>query len=92
MLAQSPIKDRALADRELLQRVVRHKSTFFYSGWARYDLAVPGTLRLVPPDGRLPELRRDYEATKVMVFGEPPGIDEIMSTLEQLEVEINGLG
>jgi len=92
MLAQSPIKDRALADQRLLEHVVRHKSTFFYSSWARYDLAVPGTLRLVPPEGRLPELRRDYEATKIMVFGEPPGIDEIISTLEQLEVEINGLG
>ena len=92
MLAQSPIKDRALADRELLDRVVRHKSDFFYSSWARYDLAVPGTFRLVPTEARLPELRRDYEATKVMVFGEPPAIDEILSTLARLEVEIHRLG
>jgi hypothetical protein len=61
MLAQSPIKDCALADRALLERVVRHKNDFFYSGWTRYDLAVPGTFRLVPPGARLPELRRDYE-------------------------------
>ena len=92
MLARSPIKDRALADRSLLERVVRHKSEFFYSGWACYDLAVPGSFRLVPSEARLPELRRDYEATKIMVFGEPPAIDEVLSALARLESEINGLG
>jgi len=68
------------------------KVIYFYSGWARYDLAVPGTFRLVPPEARLSELRRDYEATKIMVFGEPPAIEDILSALARLEVEINGPG
>ena len=80
-----------LADRALPERVVRHKSDFFSSGWARYDLAMPGTFRLVPPEVRLPDLRRDYEATKVMLFSEPPAMDELLAVLARLEAEINGL-
>jgi len=92
MLGKSPIKDRALADQDLLNRVVHHKSEFFYCGWAHYDLAVPGSFRLVPSERRLPELRRDYEATKVMIFGEPPSVDEILANLGRLEMEINKPG
>jgi hypothetical protein len=92
MLGQSPIKDRAFADRDLLDRVVRHKSEFFHSRWAHYDLAVPGSFRLVPPEARLPELQRDYEATKVMIFGEPPTFDTLLEHLGCMESEINQPG
>lgn len=91
MLTLSPVKPRALADQELLKRVVRHKSGFYYSRWARYDLAVPGTFRLVPPEHRQPDLRRDYQAMLAMLFDEPPSWDWILSTLSELESEINSL-
>jgi hypothetical protein len=57
-----------------------------------FDLAVPGSLRFVPPAARLPELRRDYEATKVMIFGEPPTFDTIVEQLGGMELEINQRG
>ena len=41
-------------------QVVRHKETFYPSAWARYDLAHPGTFRLVPPGARIAALERDY--------------------------------
>lgn len=91
MLAGCPIKMAALADHELLKRVVRHKSEFYYSRWARYDLAVPGTLRLVPAEARLAGLHRDYLAMRDMIFDEPPSWDEILKTLAGLEQEINSL-
>jgi hypothetical protein len=47
MLAKGSIRADALADRDLLAQVVRHKETFYPSAWARYDLAGPGSLRLV---------------------------------------------
>ena len=36
------------------------KSVSFRSAWARYDLAVPGTFRLLPPLSRLADLERDH--------------------------------
>ena len=89
MLARSPIRAEALADTALLEQVVRHKQTFYPSGWARYDLARAGSLRLVPPRERLAALERDYRSMSVMIFGEPPSFDSIVETLGALEKEIN---
>ena len=89
MLAEGPIRAEALADMELLDQVVRHKETFYPSAWARYDLAHPGSFRLVPPETRMPALERDYRNMGVMIFGEPPAFDTIMKTVVALEAEIN---
>ena len=89
MLAQSPVRGEALADLALLDQVVRHKETFYPSGWARYDLARVGSLRLVPSEERRVTLERDYRSMSVMIFGEPPTFDSIIETLAALEKQIN---
>jgi len=89
MLAQSPVRAEALADLALLDQVVRHKETFYPSGWARYDLARVGSLRLVPPDERRAALERDYRSMSVMIFGQPPPFGKIIEVLAALEQEIN---
>lgn len=47
-LAASAVKERALSDVKLLEDVVAFKSCFYPSAWARYDLAKPGSFRLIP--------------------------------------------
>ncbi|HMD99045.1 MAG TPA: nucleotidyl transferase AbiEii/AbiGii toxin family protein [Terriglobia bacterium] len=89
MLAQGTIRSEALADMALLAQVVRHKETFYPSGWAHYDRARPGSLRLLPPENRAAALERDYRDMTVMIFGQPPPFDEIMEPLATLEEEIN---
>jgi len=82
---------RAAASRlDLLERVRLHKSRFFASSWAHYDTAVPGTLRLAPPDARLPALRRDYAAMQPMFLSPPPDFEAIIATLHEAEGIING--
>jgi hypothetical protein len=89
MLAHRPIRSEALSDTTLLAQVVRHKETFYPSGWAQYKLAHPGSFRLVPREERIAALQRDYRNMGVMIFGEPPAFDSIMETLATLEQEIN---
>jgi hypothetical protein len=89
MMAQGPIRTEALADLALLAQVVRHKETFYPSGWAHYELARPGSLRLVPREERLAALERDYRNMGVMIFGEPPAFGSIMGILAALEQDIN---
>jgi hypothetical protein len=89
MVAQGLIRAEALADLDLLAQVVRHKETFYPSGWARYDLARPGSLHLVPAQARLGDLARDYRNMAGMIFGEPPAFDTITETLTALEQEVN---
>jgi len=91
MMAQGLIRSEALPDTALLAQVVRHKETFYPSGWAHYELAVPGRLRLVPRAERLAALERDYRNMGVMIFGEPPAFQDILMTLTNLEQEIDQL-
>jgi hypothetical protein len=89
MLAHGAIRTEALADRDLLAQVVRHKETFYPSAWARYDLAHPSSFRVVPVEDRVAALERDFGNMAVMIFGEPPEFGWIMETLAALEQEIN---
>lgn len=52
---------RATQDLGLLKLVVAHKKIFFRSGWAKYNQAVSGTLRIVPSSARIRELESDYQ-------------------------------
>ncbi len=71
-------------------KVARHKEVFFTAAWARYAEAKPGTLWLVPPDTRLPELEQDYRNMREMLFGEPPTFNRLLDVLREIERIING--
>ncbi len=88
-MAQSPVKELALADTELLTSVVKFKQRFYPRGWARYDLAQPGSLKLVPEGNVLASVRSDYRSMENMIFGEAPNFDELLSILQKLQEEIN---
>ena len=88
-LTRQPGIESAIRDRSLCNRVVDWKSRFFGNGWARYDLAQPGTFRLVPPEGRIQALRRDYDAMRPMYLTEPTTFDDVLVILEELERRIN---
>jgi hypothetical protein len=88
-LANHPIAPRALACGELRERVATWKSRFFSAAWARYDLATPGTFRLVPPEFRIAELQRDYQAMRDMFLVNPPSFETVVQSLEKLENQIN---
>jgi len=90
-MARTRVKGDALADLDLLQAVVAFKDKFYHRGWARYDLAKPGTMRLVPPEHVMKAVARDYEGMRLMIFGEQPSIQEIVEELRALESEINAL-
>jgi len=89
IMAKSFVKEEALADLELLEKVVEFKKKFYPRGWADYDSAKVGTLKLLPPEYRLLSLRQDYKSMQDMIFDKQLEFDEIVTTLEQLEKDIN---
>lgn len=88
-LAHSDVKTRALNDANLLKSVVDFKMAFWRSNAARYDLCVPGTLRLMPPKDSLLLIERDYASMRDMIFGDAPDFDELMLAIFELESDIN---
>lgn len=89
-LARHPAAAAAALLHDLRERVVGWKGRFFGSSWASYDLAKPGTFRLVPPDHRQAALRRDYLAMRDMYLSEPAPFDRVLEELGELERRING--
>jgi hypothetical protein len=89
MMTQGAVRLEALADLPLLAQVVRHKQAFYPAAWARYELAMPGSLRVVPPEHRLAALRQDYLNMRAMIFGQAPGFEELLRHLAELEAAIN---
>ena len=90
-MAKGSVRDTALAEIGMLERVAEFKQKFYPRGWARYDLAKVGTLKLVPEGHVLKSLRSDYRAMEHMIYGDYPDFEDILFTLQKLEDEINEL-
>ena len=88
MLCNTPIKHEALEDIELLRKVAAFKDKFFHCSWAKYEEALPETMRLVPPDSVVKKLEEDYENMKPMIFGTVPSFERILATLHEFEQEM----
>ena len=90
MLADTEYGRRALAQPNLLERVAKHKSMYFASGWAKYNEARPGSLRLAPSQERKVALAADYAKMAPMFFDQPPPrFDDLIGRVEVLERQIN---
>ncbi len=88
-LGHSFVLKGALSQSGLLADVVRFKEKFYRTPWAKLAAAQPGTLRLIPPASRTPELEADYAAMRQMLFGEYPTLEEVIAYLGELEGRIN---
>lgn len=86
---RSGLGAKAVANVTLLEQVVKHKQVFFPSGWAHYDTAKPGSIKLVPDTETANLLRLDYEGMKEMFFGEVESFDSLMTTVKDLQEVLN---
>lgn len=88
-LYEKGVGKKALADLDLLKSVAEHKTVFFRAAAAKYDEAVPGSLRLVPPPSRKKELEDDYAKMREMIFGTPPSLDDVLTVISEIERQVN---
>lgn len=78
---------RAVADLAMAADCVRHERMFFKRSGT--ETAVPGSFALVPPTAMLTQLRLDYAAMAVMIFGEVPALEAVMDSIASLEATVN---
>lgn len=91
LLANHELGKAAIRDTQLLADVVRHKTTFYARASDPYDLAVPGTFRLVPGADTISALQPEYrQMAEEMVFGDAPSLEAVMDRLREIEARING--
>jgi hypothetical protein len=89
MMSKSSLISSFIDKKSLLESVVDFKKKFYPRNWARYDLAVAGSLRLLPAPHSEKALCNDYKAMENMIFGEYPSWNEIKEELADLENRIN---
>ena len=85
----SGVLDVAKNDFTLLADIVDFTSKFYPRSWAHFELCKPGTMLLMPSEHAMPVMKADYAAMRNMIYGEYPSFDEILSTIKNLELEIN---
>ena len=90
-LLMHPKAMQFLADKAQCARVVDWKGRVFARSWARYDLAQPGSFRLLPPTDRQADLAQVYATMRPMFMTEPPAFAELMQKLAQAEGVLNNL-
>jgi hypothetical protein len=78
-LLRHPDAAMMLANDALCARVVEWKARNFARRWARYDLAKPGTFRMLPSGGRIDAIARDYAQMRAMFIAPPPEFDTILA-------------
>lgn len=88
-IAHSHIKQSAYNNLSLLKDITDFKIKFYPRTWAHYELAVPGTLKLLPSEYHMEALRKDYAKMSNMFFDKFPKFQELMKFIGELEKEIN---
>ncbi len=88
-MSKQGVCDEALAQADLLEKVAVFKDRFYHQGWAKYELARIGTIKLLPAEHSMNALKRDYSDMKPMIYGYYPSFDEILDTIAVLEERIN---
>ncbi|NOX97990.1 MAG: nucleotidyl transferase AbiEii/AbiGii toxin family protein [Nitrospirae bacterium] len=88
-MVDTPICKKSLEKIALLKDVSEHKSLFFKANWAHYEEAKPGSLRLVPRDDQIGQLKTDYRQMQQMFFEDPPSFESILKKLKDIEDKIN---
>ncbi len=94
-IAVISISDRFANDKlslDLLKTVIRFKQIYFAANWAKYETAVPGTIRIVPNEALRKVLREDYAQMKEMLPVDALTFDQILERLEVLEKRLNAWG
>jgi hypothetical protein len=88
-LINSDVFKNAVDDIDLLGKVTAHKSLYFRSGWADYENAIKGSLKIIPSGKVLSVMEKDYKAMNEMFFGEIPAWEEIIIVLSKFEKNFN---
>lgn len=88
-MAKKGVLESAIKDKNLLIDVAEFKRKFYPRGWAHYELARIGTIKLYPAESSIQKLKKDYENMKKMIYGKSPEFDDLLDYIKDVEEHIN---
>lgn len=91
MIFKTEIGKNTVSDNALREDVRNHTMRLFKRKWMKLEEAIPGTLHLVPEGELLTTLKADYQYMQMMMLGEAPDFDSLITEITELEKQINRL-
>lgn len=88
-MINSSTEKAAMDDIQLLKDVIAFKAKFYPQGWANYQGAAEGKVKLLPEPHVQKILESDYAQMKEMIFGDAASFDEILTTIGKFEQRLN---
>ncbi|HUA09912.1 MAG TPA: nucleotidyl transferase AbiEii/AbiGii toxin family protein [Candidatus Acidoferrales bacterium] len=88
-MLQTKTGQLASSDLAMLEDVRAFKEIYYPASWARYDLAKPGSLVVVPDEKMLRDLAIDYRNMRQMFLSDPPSFDSVLDRLKAFEQGAN---
>ena len=81
----------ALADTELYNEIVEHRSVFYKRGHVDYKTHNPATVNFIPPGHAIEAFRGDYSTMQEnMIYGESLAFDALIERLQVLRTRFRG--
>ena len=89
-MAQTPIANEALSNKELYQSIVEHRRTFIGLKDFDYGTLAPQTICIVPPENVIELWRKDYEQMQeTMIYGDSMPFDTLIQEVRKLNEKIS---
>ena len=86
------ITQQALADRELYNSLVEHRSVFNAIRGIDYSRHTPGNLSILPPEEYMPLWEEDYKAMQEQfIYGESPDFRELIESIRSIQDSFHAL-
>ena len=87
MMMKQGIADKAVPNEELWQTIHHHRSTLTSMSGVDYSMDIRKNIQLIPPKESLSEWLKDYEDMSLaMIYGEKPVFDELLHSMNKLEL------
>ena len=81
-LMDSQFSKQALEDKDLYERIVRHRSIYYSVGYVDYSKLEPDQIVFIPPKEVIPDWKSDYtEMCNQFIYGDKLTFDELLDRL-----------
>ncbi|MBR5724124.1 MAG: nucleotidyl transferase AbiEii/AbiGii toxin family protein [Bacteroidales bacterium] len=92
-LEESGWLDKALADKDLYDSLVHHRSIFNAVRGIDYANHTPDKLNIIPPEDKLPLWEEDYRFMQdQFIYGESPSWPELLKCLQSIQKRLRRIG
>ena len=82
--------DEAINDRDLYDKIVKHREMLTKVSWVDYKKHSPDQIRFIPPIHVIGEWEKDYrEMQESMFYGDTLTFSDLISKLSKLQEKIN---